>query len=139
MTEKDSTSDSQKNTETEVIYPATVAKIIDEFSIVVNRGSDNGVKKDQRFLVYNISEEIFDPESGDSLGHLEIVRGRGVVTHVQNKMATIMSDKKEKSKVTKRKNMGLLASFGTEIIEESDEGTLIPFESPEVGDKVKPL
>ena len=53
-------------------------------------GSEHDVAKDQRFQIYTLSnEEIKDPESGESLGRLEIVKGIGEVVHIQPRMATL--------------------------------------------------
>lgn len=119
-------------------FPAVVSRIVDEYTIVINRGSDDDIRKGQKFLVYGIDDEVIDPETNESLGHLEIVRGRGVITHLQQKMATLKSDEKLPSKVIKKRNLGLL-SMGTEIIEESENNTLLPFDDPEINDKAKPL
>lgn len=66
-------------------------------SIVINKGSMSGVKEGMHYLIYNKGEEIIDPETNTSLGTLEIVCGKGVVTHVQENMATIKSCEKETS------------------------------------------
>ena len=72
-----------------------VVKVIDEFTLVINIGSDDEIEKGQRFLVYSISpDDIIDPDTNESLGKLEIVKGTGTVTHVQEKMATIESSEK---------------------------------------------
>lgn len=79
-------------------YPAQVASVRDPHTLVINRGSEHGINKGQRFMVYTLSEEeIEDPETEDSLGHLEIVKGTGRATHVQEKMTTIKSDKTDDS------------------------------------------
>ena len=70
-----------------------VAKIIDEYKVVINAGSRQDVCEGQKYLIYAIdNNEIFDPDTGRSLGYLEIVKGTGIVTHVQEKIATLESD-----------------------------------------------
>lgn len=70
-----------------------VADVIDENTVVINRGQAHGVKKGQRWLIYqNTDREIRDPESGESLGFLEVTRGTGKVIHVQDVMATIRAE-----------------------------------------------
>jgi len=117
---------------------AIVARVIDDFTVVINRGSDDGVISGQQFLIYGIGEEITDPETNEPLGQLEIVRGRGSVIHTQPKMATIKSTIKQPSKVIKKRSLGLLA-MGSEITEESNVGTIQQFEDVQVHDKAKPL
>lgn len=119
-------------------FPATVAKVLDEYTVVINRGSDDGIKQGQTFLIFSTGDEVVDPESKESLGLLELVRGRGSVTHVQPKMATIRSSKKRPPKSTTTRNLGLL-SMGTEVIEQFDSGDVLPFDGPEVGNKAKPV
>jgi hypothetical protein len=70
-------------------FPAIVAKVLNEYEVIINKGSMHQIKEGQRFLIYRISdEEIIDPETQQSLGYLEIVVGRGKVTHVQERKET---------------------------------------------------
>jgi len=85
----------------EARWPARVASLLGESwsctQVVINRSLNDGVKKGSRFLVYALSEQdLVDPESGESLGRLEIVRGTGVAVHVQDKIATIESEPRRK-------------------------------------------
>ena len=63
----------------------------DIWEIVLNRGKDDGWSVGNLVLVFALGPEISDPESGESLGHFEIVRGRGKVTHIQSRMCTVRS------------------------------------------------
>lgn len=125
-------------------FPASIIKIIDNFNIVINRGSNDKISKGDHFLVYYTdSEELIDPETGESLGNLEIIRGTGIATHVQPKMTTIKSDRYTNNGRTIRKPTGALSLYGlglglgSEVIEENSKD-LIPFDEPSIGDKVKP-
>ncbi|WP_346877146.1 hypothetical protein [Clostridium sp. UBA5712] len=70
-----------------------VVRIISPTEIVINAGSNEGILDYQRFLVYSLDgEEIIDPDTGKSLGNLEIVKGTGIATFVHEKMCTITSD-----------------------------------------------
>jgi hypothetical protein len=120
-------------------FPATVAKVIDDYKLVMNRGEQNGIREGQRMMVYHIDEEeILDPHTGESLGHLELVKGTGRVIFVQDKISIIETDQKKtyRKRVENTSPLGLKYSTHSEIIE-SDE--LKPFENPEVGDLVKPI
>jgi hypothetical protein len=120
----------------EKTFPATVIKVIDSCKLAINRGTIDGLKEGLRVLVYRLSEEeIRDPNTGESLGYLEIVKGKGRVIHVQEKMCTIESDQKQfRRMATKRTG---LYGFGEEVMETLDE--LVPFEDAEIGDMVKPI
>ena len=128
------------------VYPATVAKVIDQYQVVINRGLVHGVKPNQRFLVYRLdSEELKDPESGQPLGRVEIVRGTGVASHVQEGLTTIKSDAQAapERRIIKRRPSGILAGLGGFSTEEEETITpssdTLPFEEVAVGDLVKPI
>ena len=68
-----------------------VAAIIDDTTLVLNVGSLDGVREAQLFAIISVQGEVSDPDTGDSLGQWEAVKGRVVVTHVQERMATVRS------------------------------------------------
>lgn len=63
-----------------------VAKILDEVRLVINRGSRDGVRPGMRFVAYAEVEDVADPETGESLGKWELVKGRLLAAHVQERM-----------------------------------------------------
>ena len=109
---------------------AVVAQVLDKgYAVVINSGARDDINQGQRFLIYELSsEDVFDPISGESLGHLEIVKGTGAVSHLQERMATITSDRQ----TTTRRVWSPL------ILQESVTHSE-PFKSPKVGDRVKPI
>lgn len=129
---------SESNTKREIV----VAKVKNDFSLVINIGSEDGIKKGDKFLVYHVeTEEMKDPITGESLGYLETVRGTGEAVHVQPKMTTIESNRKEKPrKVVTRHGTGvnILSSLMGETVE-YPEPESAPFDNPQVGDKVKKI
>ncbi|WP_013322919.1 hypothetical protein [Gloeothece verrucosa] len=116
-------------------FPASVAEIIDDYKLVINKGEKDGIRKGQRMLVYRVSEEdIKDPETGESLGYLELVRGTGKIIYIQEKMSILESDKTPIN--------SYWSAFPSQLdkyIEKLLEGKLLPFENPQIGDKVKPI
>lgn len=71
-------------------FPATVASVMDLSHVVINRGAEHGIKYNQRFAIYELSEEdIVDPVTKESLGRLEITKGIGKVVHIQDKMSIL--------------------------------------------------
>lgn len=72
-------------------YFGKVVKIEDIYTVVANRGSSSGVKEGNKFIIVGIGDIIFDPDTGEELERLEIVRGRVVATHVQEKISTLKS------------------------------------------------
>jgi hypothetical protein len=118
-------------------FPAKVATILTSIRLVINRGLNDGIRLNQRVLVYNPgTEEITDPQTGKSLGYLEIVRGTGRVIHLQENMATIESDQEKRFT---RELKSLYIDFYISPREIIHETTILPFENPEIGDLVKPI
>jgi hypothetical protein len=68
-----------------------VAYVISPDKVVINKGSDDGVRQGQTFLFYAIGGNIKDPVTGENLGPLELIRGTGQVVHVQNRMSIVRS------------------------------------------------
>lgn len=110
---------------------AKVIKVIDDTKVVINKGSKDGITNGNLFLLYSLGEELFDPDTNKSLGILEIVKGKGKATHVQEHITTIQSVSK---KITERKNHPYISIMGstTEYIEEG-----LPFENPAINDLAK--
>jgi hypothetical protein len=70
----------------DVIY-TKVARIISDTEVILAASSDNGVQEGTEFVIFALGDPIFDPETGEPLGELELVKGRVVVTHVMGKMS----------------------------------------------------
>ena len=70
-----------------------VVKILDDYTYVIDAGADTDekLKKGQTCYIYNIGEEIINPFTKESLGHLEIPKAYCTVIHVQENMSTIQS------------------------------------------------
>lgn len=117
-------------------YPATVVGVRDGgYKVVIDRGSKHGVKKGDKFLIYIIEEEeLIHPETEESLGHLEKVKGEGRVIHVQKEMSTIETTG---TKTSRKSYTSPLFPMGGR--EQSTETIKVPFKDPQVGDKVKPI
>jgi hypothetical protein len=126
-------------------YSAKIVKVVDDYTIVVNRGIDGGLKVGDQFVVVCLGEVILDPDTNEDLGKLEIVKGKAEVVHVQDKMATLKScrysrapEKKDIKKVTSSGKGGLISMFGAQdTVTESitpGESILLKLENPVLGD-----
>lgn len=74
------------------IIEGKVLQVIDNYKVVINKGERDGVKNNQRFLIYYLGkEDIIDEDTGENLGKIEYVIGKGKVIHLQDTMATIES------------------------------------------------
>ncbi|WP_340124443.1 hypothetical protein [Methylobacter svalbardensis] len=127
-------------------YFAKVAVVRDNYTVVINKGSESGVKEGDKFLLVGVGEVITDPDTGEELEHLELVRGKATATHVQNRVTTLesceykkSSDTREIKKVT-TKATALLGMLGpqdtvTESIKPG-ESRLMEFDGATKGDFV---
>jgi hypothetical protein len=114
-----------------------VIKVIDQYKIVINKGTETGISKNQNFLIYSVDDEpLIDPVTNENLGYLENVKGRGTVLHLQPKAATLISASFTKpSEIVKTQKDRF--NFTTSITREPIEAERLPFENVEVGDLVK--
>lgn len=124
----DDAADKQKNRSK---GKTAVASILGSDRVVINRGTRDGVRVGQTYLVYELSDkEVVDPTTGESLGMLEIPKGTGKVVHVQDRMATLESDKELGGGQSASMIGQLTAGFST-------PGMKAPFRKPQVGDFAK--
>ena len=63
-----------------------VVKIINDTSLIVNGGSNDDIIKGDVMQISGKGEDIFDPETKENLGSLEIIKARLTVTDVYEKM-----------------------------------------------------
>lgn len=68
-----------------------VIRVLSSTEVVINRGSEHGIHSGSRFLIFVLGDEIRDPDTGESLGQLEVVRGKAKVKHCQAKITTLES------------------------------------------------
>lgn len=116
-----------------------VAKVIDDFTLVINAGANKNIKKGYKFLLYSIGEEIYDPDTHEPLGRLEIVKGKGKITNVQEQISTLESIETIKApSKTVVSSLGRYNFFGpSETTTYDGEPQQKPFKDPQSGDFVK--
>ena len=119
---------------------AKVVTVIGEYEVVINKGSEAGVQDEHEFLIYSLGEDLQDPDTGESLGKLEIVRGKAKVKHVQTLVTTLASNEYEYTERKKiiRDTQGTpfaalagLTGTTTEVI--GPEKELLPFDDVTAG------
>jgi hypothetical protein len=116
----------------------------DGFEVVISRGARDGLRLGQRFVVFTYGPEVEDPDTGENLGRIELVRGRGEIIHLQDNMATVRSVEKRPSRPSKRviRDTGMLAiatGRGHVIEEDWPPEEVLPFRHISVGDFAKPV
>ena len=67
----------------------TVLRIFDETSLLAGIGSRDGLERGDVVAVVEAGEEIADPETGESLGNLELVKVELVAADVQERMSVL--------------------------------------------------
>ena len=63
-----------------------VAKLLDDQSLILNVGQNAGVTQGMVFCVFAPVDEVADPETGESLGTWEAVKGYVQATHPQERL-----------------------------------------------------
>jgi len=116
-----------------------VVQVLSPTEVVVNLGLADGVDHDTHFLLYRTGEEVRDPDTNESLGPLEVVRGIGRVKHVQDRLTTVVSARRKRARRLVRKHypastIGMYIVPEEEIIEEGDPE---PFDNAQIGDMVR--
>jgi hypothetical protein len=116
------------------------------WEVVINRGARDGVKVGDNFLIFGYGPDLADPETGEELGTLEVVRGRGLVIHVQDRVATLRSTEKRRrrgrtKRVREVRRSAIAGVFGPETVveEEIPEDEDVPFADIKVGDLARPV
>ncbi len=65
-----------------------VAKILGNREIVINRGRGGGVRQGMMFEIFAAEgEEVWDPDTGETLGTVEDVKAKAEVTEVQDRLS----------------------------------------------------
>jgi hypothetical protein len=65
-----------------------VAKILGNSEIVINRGKGEGVRRGMLFEIFTPEgEEVWDPDTGETLGTVEDVKAKAEVTEVKDRLA----------------------------------------------------
>lgn len=102
-----------------------IIRIVDQQTVVVNLGDDNGITPDSVFYILGESEDIVDPESGETLGSVNVTKARVKATQVFAKFSIATTTW---SVVSGNSSLSFLAG-----VEQIDEG---PLNAPE--NEIKP-
>jgi hypothetical protein len=62
-----------------------IAAILDKTTVVINRGSDQGIKKGTEFYIFTKLGPFFDPDSAENLGETTKIWGRVQATIVEKR------------------------------------------------------
>ena len=85
-----------------------IAKIVDEYSIVINGGEAFCVREGDKFEIYDPGVPVKDPDSGMYLGNLEYVKATIVAEKVYPRM-TLCKNENSMSAIMKSVASGLVS------------------------------
>lgn len=79
-----------------------IAKIISTTELVINAGLNQNINVGDKFQIIDKvgSEPVIDPDTGESLGTLDIIKGTVEVTSVYPNMSIVQSEQTTKSPFT---------------------------------------
>lgn len=65
-----------------------IAKVLGNNEVVVNRGREHGVKQGMVFEIFSPGgDEVWDPDTGETLGTVEDVKAKAAVTEVKERLS----------------------------------------------------
>lgn len=90
-----------------------VARIIDDYSCVINRGAKDGLELDQEYFIIELGEVIFDPDTKEELEQLHIVKGSARIETMQERIATLKTSEVNviRAAIRRRKNTSDIRSI----------------------------
>ena len=86
-----------------------IVKIINEYQVVINAGSDELIREGQHLEVFVLVTPIVDPDTGDELGTLDYVKAKRRVINVFPRMSVCENRETE----TRNRLVALSAMFET--------------------------
>ncbi len=116
-----------------------IAKIVSPTKVILAAGADQGVQEGMEFVIYELSDPVLDPETGDSLGRLELHKARVRVSQVQERLSVAITPLRQ---VQRRLFPELWTGTVTETVNERlplDESTATALAEPELTVKVGDL
>ena len=120
---------------------ARVVAVIDHYRCVINWGSVDEVELGDRFIIYGLGDRLKDPETGQDLGVLEIVRGKAKVTHLQPRLSTLETYEREAlpgKRIIRRNPIFNVGGLGDQI-EEIGQTEQSMLQGAAVGDYARPI
>ena len=63
-----------------------IVRILSDSAVVINKGLRDGVKYSMEFIIYEHGDAVADPGTREILEHIELVKERVFVTHIQDRI-----------------------------------------------------
>jgi len=124
-----------------------IAQIIDDTKVVINVGSRDGVILNQKFVIYEEGDEILDPDTGVSLGKIEVPKGHIIIEHVQDKIAIGVTEQKAEDASERKTLSELMVEASTPVKNNREKLMVDPYSMKplpsitpvKVGDRVRAI
>ncbi len=76
-----------------VAITGKIVKVVSATDVVIDKGSDDGVQYESRFLVCCFGKELFDPDTNEPLGRVELVLGQGRPVQIMKQISILNVDR----------------------------------------------
>lgn len=120
-----------------------VVKIISPYQVVLNCGLEDRISPNTVFQIYGLDDFIEDPDTGEILEQLELIRGTGRVVHVQQKICTVESNMNEDKPKTIKRTQSSQNKWLNPLGGETEETEIIrdkkKFDDVQIGDRARQL
>jgi hypothetical protein len=124
---------------------ARVADVVSEYVVVLNVGARDGVNVGDKFLVYAVGAMVKDPDTGEELEAVEVLRGKVKVVHVQKAISTAETFETDQTpgtikRVHRSSGHSLASMFGGGTTEETEvRNQRLSLREVQIGDFVRPI
>jgi hypothetical protein len=101
-----------------------VLQVLGAFSVVINLGRKDNVKRGLKFIIYQEGEMVKDPKTGRDLEKLELVKARVEVTNVQESISTaetFETEERQKLSILPYELFGNVATVRKRLADEEPE------------------
>ena len=99
-----------------------IIRILDDRTLIINLGRENGISDESIFMIHGAPEEIIDPQTNNVLGTVKFVKAKVKAYQVFDKF-TIATTKWKEVTLGSLFDVNLRDSFGTKL-KDRDEGAL---------------
>jgi hypothetical protein len=91
-----------------------VVKIIDDKQLIINAGTENDIKVNDIFEIYEVGEEVKNPIINESLGVLDFIKATIVAVQVTPKMS-VCRNKENIATSSALRNLTMWGTFSNSV------------------------
>lgn len=68
-----------------------IVEILSEYDILINGGTTHGIKENDKFEIYKQGRPVIDPDTKETLGYFDMIKGIVVAKKIQEKITICSS------------------------------------------------